>query len=291
MASFLTNLGRKHKISKRWLLGMPTSVKVEGLSTLHRLQTCICSETTPQDFQSLTLSLPSPPKVRLQLQTVTSQATGGSEPPDLLQWILHWNLHQNSQNSFFWGPFVSRRWHFPRKHWPSWCREGRLHSRPNFSVPVCKISEHERSLSHAGMPTHTQVDSAISFRSGEVARIIVIWAIKHTTLFSHQIGAFDLSRQQIVQKGTQWTWFITWWSYGRVYGYAGCDLLQFGGVGVVWWSLTGPDWIRWKTGDLKTCKKIVAAEGRKGLIKNFCKMSIFLALISSYMVPQWSNTS
>ena len=56
MASFLTNLGRKHKISKRWLLGMPTSVKVEGLSTLHRLQTCICSETTPQDFQSLRVS-------------------------------------------------------------------------------------------------------------------------------------------------------------------------------------------------------------------------------------------
>ena len=114
MASFLTNLGRKHKISKRWLLGMPTSVKVEGLSTLHRLQTCICSETTPQDFQSLTLSLPSPPKVRLQLQTVISQATGGFEPPDLFQWILHWNLHQNSQNSFFWqGIWV---WWL----WPAW---------------------------------------------------------------------------------------------------------------------------------------------------------------------------
>ena len=56
MASFLTNLGRKHKISKRWLLGMPTSVKVEGLSTVRQLQTCICSETTPKDFQSLTLS-------------------------------------------------------------------------------------------------------------------------------------------------------------------------------------------------------------------------------------------
>ena len=52
------------------------------------------------------------------------------------------------------------------------------------------------------MPTHTLVDSAISCRSGEVASIIVIWAIhiNHTTLFSHQIGAFDLSRQQIVQK-------------------------------------------------------------------------------------------
>jgi hypothetical protein len=149
---------------------------------------------------TLTLSLPSPPKVRLQLQTVISQATGGFEPPDLFQWILHWNLHQNSQKSFFWGPFLSRRWHFPQKHRPSWCREGRLHSRPNFIVPVCKISAHKRSLSYAGMPTHTLVDSAISCRSGEVANIIVIWAINHTTLFSHQIGAFDLSRQQIVQK-------------------------------------------------------------------------------------------
>ena len=50
------------------------------------------------------------------------------------------------------------------------------------------------------MPTHTLVDSAISCRSGEVASIIVIWAINQTTLCSHQIGAFDLSRLQIVQK-------------------------------------------------------------------------------------------
>ena len=50
------------------------------------------------------------------------------------------------------------------------------------------------------MPTHTLVDSAISCRSGEVASIIVIWAINQTTLFPHQIGAFDLSRLQIVQK-------------------------------------------------------------------------------------------
>ena len=50
------------------------------------------------------------------------------------------------------------------------------------------------------MPTHTLVDSAISCRSGEVASIIVIWAINQTTLCSHQIRAFDLSRLQIVQK-------------------------------------------------------------------------------------------
>jgi len=175
-------------------------MKVQGLNTKHQLQTCICSETIPQDSPFLTLTYSGESLVSHQLQTAISRATARFEPPDFSQWILHWNLHQNSQNSFFWGPFLSRRWHFPRKHWPSWCREGRLHSRPNFSVPVCKISEHERSLSHAGMPTHTQVDSAISFRSGEVASIIVIWAINHTTLFSHQIGAFDLSRQQIVQK-------------------------------------------------------------------------------------------
>ena len=124
MASFLTNLGLKHKISKIWLLGMPTSVKVEGLSTVHQLQTCICSKTTPQDFQSLTLSFPSATKVRHQLQTATSHATGRSEPPGLFQWILDWNLYQNSQNSFFWSPFLSRRWHVLRKHRPSWCQGG-----------------------------------------------------------------------------------------------------------------------------------------------------------------------
>ena len=218
MASFLTNSGRKHKISKRWLLWMPTSVKVEGLSTIHQLQTCICSETTPQDFQSLTLSFPSATKVRHQLQTAISHATGRSEPPGLFQWILDWNLYQNSQNSFFWSPFLSRRWHFLRKHRPSWCREGRLHSRPNFIVPVCKISEHKRSLSHAGMPTHTLVDSAIGCRSGEVASIIVIWAINHATLFSHQIGAFDLSRQQFVQKVHD---RLDLWHDGAMAGYMG----------------------------------------------------------------------
>lgn len=175
-------------------------MKVEGLSTAHQLQTCIYSESIPQDFPSLTLTYPGASLGRHQLQTAISRATAGFEPPNLFQWILHWNLHWNLETNFFWGPFLSRRWHFSRKRRPSWCREGRLHSRPNCIVPVCKISEHKRSLSHAGMPTHTLVDSAISCRSGEVASIIVIWAINQTTLFSHQIGAFDLSRLQIVQK-------------------------------------------------------------------------------------------
>ena len=154
----------------------------------------------PQGFPILNPFLHHTVIIRSSTSTAISQATGESEPPDLFQWILHWNLHQNSQKSFFWSPFLSRRWHFPWKRRPSWCQEGRLHSRPNFIVPVCKISEHKRSLSHAGMPTHTLVDSAISCRSGEVASIIVIWAINQTTLFPHQIGAFDLSRLQIVQK-------------------------------------------------------------------------------------------
>jgi len=137
---------------------------------------------------------------RRQLQTAISRATAGFEPPDLFQWILHWNLHYNPQRNFFWGPFWSRRWHFPRKRRPSWCREGRCHSYPNFTKPVCGISVRKRSLSHAGMPTHTLVDSVIGCGSGEVASIIIIWAVNHTTLCFHQIGAFDLSRLQIVQK-------------------------------------------------------------------------------------------
>ena len=48
--------------------------------------------------------------------------------------------------------------------------------------------------SHAGMPTHILLVNAIDRRSGEVANIIVIWAVIHVTLFPLQIWVFDLSR-------------------------------------------------------------------------------------------------
>ncbi len=57
------------------------------------------------------------------------------------------------------------------------------------------------TLLHAGMPTHILLVSFIAGGSREVASIIVIWAIIHTTLFSLQIGVFGLSGWQIVHKG------------------------------------------------------------------------------------------
>jgi hypothetical protein len=48
--------------------------------------------------------------------------------------------------------------------------------------------------SHAGMPTHILLVNDIDRRSGEVANIIVIWAVIHVTLFPLQIWVFDLSR-------------------------------------------------------------------------------------------------
>lgn len=56
------------------------------------------------------------------------------------------------------------------------------------------------TLLHAGMPTHTLIVSAIGFGSREVASIIAIWAVVQTTLFSFQIGVFDLCLWKIVQK-------------------------------------------------------------------------------------------
>ena len=90
MASFLTNLGQKHKNKQGMtILGLPTSMKVQGLNTKHQLQTCICSETIPQDSPTLTLTYPMASLWRHQLQTAISRATAGFEPPDFFQWIRH----------------------------------------------------------------------------------------------------------------------------------------------------------------------------------------------------------
>ena len=56
------------------------------------------------------------------------------------------------------------------------------------------------TLLHAGIPTHTLIVSEIGFGIREVASIIAIWDVVQTTLFSFQIGVFDLCPWKIVQK-------------------------------------------------------------------------------------------
>ena len=45
------------------------------------------------------------------------------------------------EKNFFWGPFLTHERHFPKKHRPSWCREGRLHSGRNSILAVCGFLE------------------------------------------------------------------------------------------------------------------------------------------------------
>ena len=139
--------------------------------------------------------------MRHQLQTSISQATGIFEPPDLFQWILHWNLHQNPKKNLFSGV------HFWAARDISPESVGRVGVERGDDIPVltspCQCADFwstKDTLLHAGMPTHTLIVSAIGWGSGEVASIIVIWAVVHSTLVSLQIGVFDLSRWRIVQK-------------------------------------------------------------------------------------------
>ena len=137
---------------------------------------------------------------RHQLWTSISFATGIVEPRNLFQWILHWNLHLNPKKLFSGVHFWAAREIFPES-------VGRAGVERGDTIPVltssCQCADFwstKDTLLHAGMPTHTLIVSAIGCGSGEVASIIAIWAVDHTTLVSLQIGAFDLSRWRIGQK-------------------------------------------------------------------------------------------